>query len=330
MRFQPGQSGNPAGRPLGARNKKTLEREEKLAARAERAVERIISLAGVGNAAAMRICAEWVRPGGNSRALALELPRITCSADAQAALDMVIESFGCGEITVREFSPMLGAVDRMARVADRIAQMRDRERVGRQIRGETHPSMLPRQVGPPDPLDAAIARGEDPFADDEEPTPAPADHEGLYSPVNSDGETSGAPGETSPVAAEPSVADDDGLYFPANSDAETAGPDASEAPSQPGRPADGLHLPVNSDDEADNAGASEVSSEPAGPADDLYFPVNSNDATAGAAGEPSPVAAQPRATDDDGLYFPVNSEDEAARPAPEASFEAARSAAAPP
>jgi hypothetical protein len=31
MQFQPGQSGNPAGRPPGARNKKTLAMEEMLA-----------------------------------------------------------------------------------------------------------------------------------------------------------------------------------------------------------------------------------------------------------------------------------------------------------
>ena len=292
MQFQPGQSGNPAGRPLGSRNKKTIAREEELAGRAERAVERIISLAGVGNAAAMRICAEWVRPGGNSRALALELPRITCADDARAALDMVIESFGCGEITVREFSPMLGSVDRMARVADRIAQMRKREQEGRQIRGELHPSLLPRQYGPPDPIDAAIARGEDPFADDAdvEAAASPAG-EGMDCP-NSSAETSDAASETSPVAAEPSAADEEGLYFPVNSDGDTAGLAASEASSQPARPANGLYSPVNSDAATSGAAASELSSEPARPAEALYFPVNSNDEAASAASATSSAAAQ--------------------------------------
>src|SRR5215470_5779897 len=98
MKFQPGQSGNPAGRPLGARNKKTIAREEALAEQAEKAVDRIVYLAGGGHAAAMRICAEWVKPGGGSRALALELPRITCADDAQNAFDMVIDAFGRGEI----------------------------------------------------------------------------------------------------------------------------------------------------------------------------------------------------------------------------------------
>src|SRR5437660_12316337 len=34
MKFQPGQSGNPAGRPPGARNKTTIAREQELAERA--------------------------------------------------------------------------------------------------------------------------------------------------------------------------------------------------------------------------------------------------------------------------------------------------------
>jgi Family of unknown function (DUF5681) len=289
MQFQPGQSGNPAGRPLGSRNKKTLAREEKLAEQAEKAVDRIVFLAGGGHAAAMRICAEWLRPGGNSRALALELPRITCSDDAQAALDTVIASFGRGEITVREFSPMLGSVDRMARVADRIAQMREREQEKRQIRGELHPSLLPRQVGPPDPLDAAILRGEDPFADEPEAPASPAGDEDLYFPVNSDGETSSA---AAPEVLSEATGPADGLYFPVNSDDETSGAAAPDGSSDPAGQTDGLYSPVNSDDETARAAAPEVSSKAAEPADSLYFPVNSDDETARAASETSSEAAQ--------------------------------------
>jgi len=256
MQFQPGQSGNPAGRPLGSRNKKTIAMEDKLAARAEQAVDRIIFLAGGGHAAAMRICAEWVRPGGNSRALALELPPVTCSDDALAALQTVLDAFGRGEITVRELPPMLAAVDRAVRIADRIAQMREREQEGRQIRGELHPDMLPRPDGRPDPLEpifAAIARGEDPFADDAEA--AAQAGEGLSS-VNSGEEPSSAAGETSPVAAEPSAADDEGLYFPVNSDAAASGTAASEVSSEAAGPADGLYFPVNSEDETASAAPS--------------------------------------------------------------------------
>jgi hypothetical protein len=285
MKFQPGQSGNPAGRPPGALNKKTIAMEEQLAERASKAVDNIVFLAERGNPVAMRICGEWVRP--NSRALALELPPITCSDDAQAALQTALEAFGSGAITVRELPTVLGGVER----AVRIQQMRERERTGRQIRGELHPGMLPRPVPDPmQPIFDAIARGEDPFDDDSAPDTSAPTSEGLYSPVNSSGEeTSGPAAEASPVAVEPSAAEGDSLYFPVSPNGgETSGPDAEASP---------------------------VGAEPnAAAGDGLYFPVNSSgEETSGPDAEASPVAADPNAAEGDGLYSPVNSS--AARPA---------------
>src|SRR5215470_2534479 len=102
MKFQPGQSGNPAGRPPGARNKKTIAREQELAEKASKAVDSIIRFAQSGHAVAMRICGEWARPSGTNRSPALELPPITCSDDAQIALDTVLVAFGDGGLTSRE------------------------------------------------------------------------------------------------------------------------------------------------------------------------------------------------------------------------------------
>src|SRR5262249_22078403 len=115
----------------------------------------------------------------------------------------------------------------LGRIAERAQQMREREQERRQIRGETHPSLLPRPVPDPmEPLFAAINRGEDPF-DDYPGTPAPeAEGESLYSPVNSNGgESSATAAARSPADAEPRAAGEDGLYFPVNSSA-----NASEEP----------------------------------------------------------------------------------------------------
>src|ERR1043166_8915220 len=186
MRFQPGQSGNPAGRPLGSRNKKTIAMEEKFAEQAQKAVDDILLLSGGGHPVAMRICAEWVRPTGTNQALGLELPPVECADDAQAALQTVLAAFGRGEMTVRQLPVMLASVDRAVRIAERIVQLRQREWEGMRTRGETHPSMLPHPVPDPmEPIFAAIARGEDPFPDDPAPAAREANQEGLHSPVNS-------------------------------------------------------------------------------------------------------------------------------------------------
>jgi Family of unknown function (DUF5681) len=241
MRFQPGQSGNPAGRPPGARNKATIAREEAFAAQASKAVGHVMNWAGRGNAVALRVCGEWARPSGTNRSPALELPPITCSDDAQMALDTVLVAFGDGVLTSREFPVVMGGLERAVRIAERIQQMREREREGRQIRGETHPGMLPRPTGKPDPVVVAMrAAGEE--VPDYLAAASDANEHGhvhLYSPVNSSpraqafspregggneaegGEperSEGAPGG-GPVSG--------GLYFPVNSNAEAATADAS-------------------------------------------------------------------------------------------------------
>jgi hypothetical protein len=54
MRFQPGQSGNPAGRPPGSLNKKTLALQEAFEAKAEEIVDDVIARAKTGQPTAMR------------------------------------------------------------------------------------------------------------------------------------------------------------------------------------------------------------------------------------------------------------------------------------
>jgi Family of unknown function (DUF5681) len=222
VRFQPGQSGNPAGRPPGSRNKETIAREEELAERAYQAVGRIIDWAQRGNAVAMRICAEWARPSGTNRSLALELPPIKCADDAQAALQAVLAAFSSGAITTRELPTVLAGIERAVRIADRIEQLRERERVGRKLRGELHPSMLPKPTGEPDRVVEALRAAGEEVPEYLAAAAALNDQyrAGLYSPVNAG---AGAGAEASPAGAEPSAAADDGLYFPVNSDAEPSG-----------------------------------------------------------------------------------------------------------
>jgi hypothetical protein len=57
-RFKPGQSGNPAGKPKGARHKTTLAMEALLEGEAEGPTRKAVEMALAGDTTAMRLCFE--------------------------------------------------------------------------------------------------------------------------------------------------------------------------------------------------------------------------------------------------------------------------------
>ena len=69
--FQPGQSGNPAGKPKGARNKTTLAVEALLDGEAEALTRKAIERALEGDSVALRLCLERIpsRPARAAHAL---------------------------------------------------------------------------------------------------------------------------------------------------------------------------------------------------------------------------------------------------------------------
>jgi hypothetical protein len=120
MRFQPGQSGNPAGRPPGALNEKTLAARAVLEEHAEEILTNLMDRAKEGHGTAMRLCLDRLVPTGLDRPLAIELPMIKTPEDAELALTVVLGELAAGKLTIREVSALITVIDRMLRLAERM------------------------------------------------------------------------------------------------------------------------------------------------------------------------------------------------------------------
>ena len=120
MRFQPGQSGNPAGRPSGALNKKTLAARALLEERAEEIVTNLMDRAMEGHGTAMRLCFDRLVPKGLDRPVAIELPVVKTPEDAELALTVVLDELAAGKLTISEVSALITVIDRMLRLAERM------------------------------------------------------------------------------------------------------------------------------------------------------------------------------------------------------------------
>ncbi len=101
MQFQPGQSGNPAGRQRGSRNKRTILAEKLFDAAAEPLVKALIDLAKQGHPAALRLCMDRICPT-RDRPVAFELPAIASADDAVGAMASIVQGLAAGDITPAE------------------------------------------------------------------------------------------------------------------------------------------------------------------------------------------------------------------------------------
>jgi len=128
MTFQPGQSGNPAGRPRGARNKRTIAAECMFDREATDIIDRLIRLAKGGDIAAIRMCLDRICPRQRERPLSLELPPMTAPADAVAAMGAIVQAIGDGDLGATEaaglarvvagFSQAIAATDQEQRLRE--------------------------------------------------------------------------------------------------------------------------------------------------------------------------------------------------------------------
>lgn len=100
--FEPGQSGNPNGRPPGSRNKVTVAIEQLLEDDAENIAAKAIELAKNGDPALMRVVLNRLSPPRKDRHIAYTLPPIESVADGLVALGAIADAVAAGELTPSE------------------------------------------------------------------------------------------------------------------------------------------------------------------------------------------------------------------------------------
>ena len=116
MPFQPGESGNPAGRPLGSRNKTTIMAEQLLDGEAEEIIRKLIDNAKKGEAFAAKLCVERLVPLRKGRAIALEVEPVASPADAMAAAVAIMRALNAGDLSAAEAADLAKTVEACANI----------------------------------------------------------------------------------------------------------------------------------------------------------------------------------------------------------------------
>ncbi|HLH95301.1 MAG TPA: DUF5681 domain-containing protein [Xanthobacteraceae bacterium] len=101
MRFQKGQSGNPAGRPPGMRSAAALLTEELLEGEAENLARAMIEKAKTGDTAALRLCLDRIAPARRERerAATFDLAQLKTAADAASAIQAITAAVADGDLS---------------------------------------------------------------------------------------------------------------------------------------------------------------------------------------------------------------------------------------
>ena len=125
--FAKGKSGNPQGRPQGARNKATLLVEQLFENEAEALGRRAIELAKLGHPMMLKLALDRLAPPRRDRPVLFRLPKLETAADAAKASAALVEAVAAGDLTPSEAAELgklvetylraLGATDFEARLA---------------------------------------------------------------------------------------------------------------------------------------------------------------------------------------------------------------------
>ena len=100
--FPKGRSGNPRGKPKGARHKTTLLAEKLMQDDAENIVNAVLTAARAGDMTAAKIVLDRIAPARRDSPVPFTLPKIKRPADAVAASAAILAAVADGRLTPGE------------------------------------------------------------------------------------------------------------------------------------------------------------------------------------------------------------------------------------
>lgn len=109
--FRAGRSGNPGGRPKGARNHTTRAIEALLDGEAETLTRKAIELAQGGDTVALRMFLDRLIPPRKCRPITFDLPPIETTDDLSKATGAIVAAVAAGELTPVEAAEISKTLD---------------------------------------------------------------------------------------------------------------------------------------------------------------------------------------------------------------------------
>ena len=117
--FQPGQSGNPSGKPLGARNRVLIALDAIGEEHAPAILQTVVDAAKGGDVRAAETILSRIWPVRRGRPVSgLELPGIQAPGDLVTALGVVAKAVGDGELSPEEAQAIAAVLEAQRRAAE--------------------------------------------------------------------------------------------------------------------------------------------------------------------------------------------------------------------
>lgn len=109
--FQPGESGNPAGKKPGTRNKATQMVLALMEDGAREIAEAVIMAAKNGDLTAARLVLDKLTPPARERPISLDLPDIDTAKGVSEAQGIILKALGGGELLPSEANAIAAIVE---------------------------------------------------------------------------------------------------------------------------------------------------------------------------------------------------------------------------